>query len=135
MAEPQPSQQTEDDGLDPATERVRRKLVRFMAINLGVLFLALMAVVAAIVYRVAFSTPDGETATETAEAIPELPAPPPGALLTGDIALPQGARLVSHALSGDRLALDVEIGTARQILIYDIAQGRMIGRFTLAPER
>ena len=37
--------------LDPAAERVRRKLVRFMAINLGILFLALMAVVAALVYK------------------------------------------------------------------------------------
>jgi hypothetical protein len=41
----------EDKPLDPAVDRVRRKLVRFMAINLGLLFLALMAVVLAIVYR------------------------------------------------------------------------------------
>ena len=41
----------EDKPLDPAVERVRRKLVRFMAINLGLLFAALMAVVAAVVYK------------------------------------------------------------------------------------
>ena len=37
--------------LDPAVEKVRRKLVRFVAINLGLLFIALMAVVAALVYK------------------------------------------------------------------------------------
>ena len=37
--------------LDPAVENVRRKLVRFIVINLGILFVALMAVVLALVYR------------------------------------------------------------------------------------
>ena len=40
-----------DKPLDPAVEKVRKKLVRFVAINLGLLFLALMAVVGAIVYK------------------------------------------------------------------------------------
>ena len=41
----------EEKPLDPAVEKVRRKLVRFVAINLGLLFVALMAVVGAIVYK------------------------------------------------------------------------------------
>jgi hypothetical protein len=41
----------EEKPLDPAVEKVRRKLVRFVAINLGLLFLALMAVLAAVVYK------------------------------------------------------------------------------------
>ena len=41
----------EEKPLDPAVEKVRRKLVRFVAINLGLLFVALMAVVAALVYK------------------------------------------------------------------------------------
>jgi hypothetical protein len=53
MADTKPGQA--DEQLDPATERVRRKLVRFMAINLGILFVALMAVVIAIVYRAFWS--------------------------------------------------------------------------------
>ena len=40
-----------DKPLDPAVEKVRRKLVRFVAINLAILLAALMAVAAAIVYK------------------------------------------------------------------------------------
>jgi hypothetical protein len=131
MADPQPSDKT-GDSPDPATERLRRKLVRFMAINLGVLFVALMAVVIAIVYRVLWAAPDAEPETV---AVSEIPSPPPGSQLTGQIDLPEGARLVSHTLSGNRLALDVQIGGEREILIYDIAEGRMIGRFALSGVR
>ncbi len=46
MTRPQADEQ-EDKPLDPAVESVRRKLVRFMAVNLGLLFLALMVVGAA----------------------------------------------------------------------------------------
>lgn len=128
MAETKPSQA--DEQLDPATERVRRKLVRFMAINLGILFVALMAVVIAIVYRAFLSdSPPGP------EVVTEIPAPPPGSMLTGEIALPEGARVISHALSGNRLTLDIEVDGQRSILVYDIAEGRTIGRFTLTGTR
>ncbi len=128
MAETKPSQA--DEQLDPATERVRRKLVRFMAINLGILFVALMAVVIAIVYRAFLSDSPPET-----EVVTEIPAPPPGSMLTGEIALPEGARVISHALSGNRLTLDIEVDGQRSILVYDLAEGRTIGRFTLTGTR
>ncbi|MGY6708009.1 MAG: fimbrial protein [Rhizobiaceae bacterium] len=128
MAETKPSEAEQQP--DPAAERVRRKLVRFMAINLGVLFIALMAVVIAIVYR-AF-TADSPTEPEMAS---ELPTPPPGSMLTGEIALPEGSRMISHALSGNRLTLDIEVDGQRSILVYDIAEGRTIGRFTLTGTR
>jgi hypothetical protein len=129
MAEAQPPNE-KDQPLDPASERLRRKLVRFMAINLGILFVALMAVVIAIVYRAFLSAPEPAPAE-----IAEIPAPPPGSMLTGEIALPDGARVISHALSGNRLTLDVEAGGERSILVYDIGEGRMIGRFALAGAR
>lgn len=125
MAEAQTSKPT-DETPDPAAERLRRKLVRFMAINLGILFIALMAVVIAIVYRAFLADPGQET------AMAEIPAPPPGSMLTGEITLPDGASVVSHALSGNRLTLDIEADGTRAILIYDISQGRMIGRFDLS---
>jgi hypothetical protein len=56
-------------------------------------------------------------------------------MLTGEIALPAGARVISHALSGNRLTLDVEVNGERSILVYDIAEGRTIGRFTLSGAR
>lgn len=117
----------QDKPLDPAVERVRRKLVRFVAINLGLLFLALMAVVAAIVYRA------GRSDEPPVAAVPELPAPAEGALVEGTIALPAGARLIGQSLAGARIGLHVALADGGQaILVYDMAERRMVGRFAIA---
>lgn len=111
--------------LDPAVERVRRRLVRFVAINLGLLFLALMAVVVAIVYRA--------NREETPPAVAgELPAPAEGGVRRGEIALPAGARVVSHSISGNRLSIDAElVEGGRSIFVFDIAENRLVGRFDI----
>jgi uncharacterized SAM-binding protein YcdF (DUF218 family) len=110
----------EEKPLDPAVERVRRKLVRFVAINLGILLVALMAVVAALVYR-----------NLSRERAPEAPAE----LVQGMIALPSGARIVSQSLSGDRILIDAELsGGGRTLFVYDTAANRMVGRFDIGTE-
>lgn len=115
--------------LDPAVERVRRKLVRFVAINLGLLFAALMAVLAAIVYKTSFS--GGDSGGE----VSMVPAPADAGIIEGTITLPTGARLLGHSLSGNRIALDVELaGGQRSILLYDIAERRIIGSFAIQPK-
>ena len=112
--------------LDPAAERVRRKLVRFMAINLGILFLALMAVVAALVYKSMTVPPE---APAVASDIPS------SNVTSGRIVLPAGARLVSQSLSGNLLSLHVALAQGGEaILIYDTAQGRVVARHELATE-
>ena len=112
--------------LDPAAERVRRKLVRFMAINLGILFLALMAVVAALVYKSMTVPPE---APAVASDIPS------SNVTSGRIVLPAGARLVSQSLSGNVRSLHVaRVQGGEAILIYDAAQGRVIARHELAAE-
>jgi hypothetical protein len=108
--------------LDPAAERVRQKLVRFMAINLGILFFAVMVVIAAVVYR-NWSAP--------AAPVAEL-APPVGETARGQIVLPKGAMIISQSLSGGRLSLHVAADSeAESILVYDIATGRLIGNYDI----
>lgn len=116
----------EEKPLDPGVEKVRKKLVRFVAINLGLLFIALMAVVAVLVYK-------SRTVSAPQVAAPASDIPvPPGSVLEGDIALPSGARIVSQSLSGNRIALELELpGGNRAIYIYDIAERRIIGRFAI----
>jgi hypothetical protein len=116
----------EEKPLDPGVEKVRKKLVRFVAINLGLLFIALMAVVAALVYK-------SRTASAPQVAAPASDIPvPAGNVLEADIALPAGAKIISQSLSGNRIALDVELpGGGRAIHIYDIAERRIIGRFAI----
>ncbi|MEI5678678.1 MULTISPECIES: fimbrial protein [unclassified Mesorhizobium] len=116
--------------LDPAVEKVRRKLVRFVAINLGLLFLALMAVLGAIVYK---SGSKSETPVAVNGAT--VPSPAEGAFLSGDIALPLGAKIVSQSLSGNRISIDAELADgSRAIFLYDIAERRVIGRFAITAQ-
>lgn len=126
MTSPVLDDDAEEKPLDPAVERVRRRLVRFVAINLGLLFLALMAVVVAIVYRAGRSEPAPEAAMTSPLA------PPTGEMLTGEIPLPGGSRLLGKNLEETRLLLDVELaGGGRALFLYDLAERRMIGRYDL----
>jgi hypothetical protein len=117
----------EEKPLDPNVEKVRRKLVRFMGINLGLLFLALMVVVGALVYKARKPAPSSPPAAE-------IPVPP-GEPISGDIVLPVGSRIVSHSISGNRIAIDAELAEGgRAIFVYDMAERRMVGRFALRTE-
>lgn len=119
-----PALEDEEKPLDPAVESVRRKLLRFMLINLGILFFALMAVVGAIVYK-------SRTAVPEAPVAPGLVAPADGSLVEGIIELPIGSKLVSQSLSGDRVSIHVEEQNgAHSLLIYDLATKRLIGRYS-----
>lgn len=114
----------EDKPLDPNVDKLRRKLIRFMVVNLGLLFLALMVVVAALVYK-------SYTAKPTAPIAGDIQTPA-GAPQAGDIVLPVGAKVLSQSLSGDRLSLEAELTDgSRAIFVYDIAERRMLGRYTL----
>ncbi len=121
------SDDDEDKPLDPAVERVRRRLARFMVINLGILFLAVMAVVVAIVYKLNQLQPSQPRVAQGMQ-------PPSGeAPVEARIALPAGSRLNGHQLSGDRLSLDVALDDGgRAIFVYDMAERRMVGRFDIA---
>jgi len=118
MARPVPDDEDEKP-LDPAVERVRRKLVRFVAINLGILLVALMAVGAAIVYKSGSGGRPGLGAGAT--------------VIEAGIELPAGARIVSQSLSGDRLSIDAELADGgRTIFLCDLAEPRLLGRFAIA---
>ena len=111
--------------LDPEVEKMRGKLVRFMAINLGLLLLALMVVIAAIVYKARKAPP----ASPPLAGDIQVPA---GAPLSGDIVLPVGAKVVSQSLSGNRISIDAELADGgRAIFVYDIAERRLIGQFAI----
>ena len=117
----------EEKPLDPAVENVRRKLVRFMLINLAILGVALIAVVGAVVYKARNDAPETAAATP-----PALAAPADGGVVEGGIALPAGSRVVSQSLSGDRVSLYVEgQGGERTLYIFDLAAGRMVAQFAI----
>lgn len=131
MARPNTAHENdEEEPLDPAAERVRRKLVRFMGINLAILFAAVMAVVLTLVYR-SLAPAGGEGPSGTAAVSPV----PPGGMLTGEIALPGGARILSHAVAGNRLTLHLRLADGGEAIhLYDLQEARLIGRFAVVRE-
>jgi hypothetical protein len=118
------AEEEEEKPLDPAVEKVRKKLVRFIVINLGILFLALMVVIGALVYKARNAPPAAPPA-----GVFQVPDGEP---VSGDIVLPVGAKVVSQSLSGNRLSIDAELADgSRAIFVYDLAERRIIGRFAL----
>jgi hypothetical protein len=116
----------EDDEkpLDPAMEKVRRKMIRLLGVSIGVMMAGLMAVLFAIVYKMnGTAKPPAETAAASST----------GAIArAGEIVLPAGAYMNSQSLSGDRLSLDVTLkGGAREIQIFDMTSGRIVARFAV----
>lgn len=108
--------------LEPAVERVRRKLMWFMIVSTTITFLLVFAVVAAVIYKV--MKPEAE---KTIAAT--MPNP---ALVENTIAVPQGARLISQSLSGDRISLQVADDTGKTMLIiYDLRAAKEIARLTI----
>lgn len=115
----------EEKPLDPEVEKVRRKLVRFVAINLGLLFLAVMVVIAALVYKARNAPPAAPPLTSDFQV-------PIGEPVNGDIVLPVGARVISQSLSGNHLSIDAELPDgSRAIFVYDITERRIVGRFAI----
>ncbi|EKF18795.1 hypothetical protein [Nitratireductor pacificus] len=121
MVRPVEQENDQQDTLDPAAEKVRRKLVRFMGINLAILFAAVMAVVLAFVYK---SVQPTQTTEETLLL--------PGDATHAAIALPQGARIVSQALDGMRVSLQLRLADGTEELhVYDLRSGQLQARATL----
>ena len=116
-----PFDDDDEKPLDPAVERVRRRVMRFIAINLGILFVALMAVAIAIVYRVG-------SRSEDAPPVAGAQSPAGSIASDGIIALPAGARIVSQSFSGERLAIQIEVGGERSFVIYDLGTGAVVSR-------
>ncbi|UCI27338.1 fimbrial protein [Mesorhizobium sp. B2-8-5] len=119
------AEEDEEKPLDPAAENVRRKLVRFMIVNLGLLFLALMVVIGALVYKARNAPVAGPAPAADVQA-------PAGAPLSGDIVLPVGAKVISQSLSGNRLSIDAELADgSRSIFVYDITERRIVHQFSI----
>ncbi|TPI33560.1 fimbrial protein [Mesorhizobium sp. B3-2-1] len=124
MARPD-ADEDQEKPLDPEVDKLRGKLIRFMVINLGLLFVALMVVIGALVYKARKAPSANPPLSGDVQTTAGEPA-------SGDIVLPVGARVVSQSLSGDRLSVDAELADgSRAIFVYDIAERRLIGRFAI----
>lgn len=115
-----------EEPLDPEVERVRRKILRFFVVSIGVTFIAVMAVVGLLVYKLG----RGGTPSRP-QSVAEIPGRPlPEAEAT--LALDAGTRVLSQSLSGERLSLDtLAPDGSHVIIIYDLAGQRVVARLKI----
>jgi hypothetical protein len=102
--------------LDPAVEAVRRKMARLLLGSFGVMVLGLIAVFAAIVYKL-----------NTGVAVSSD-------LVEADIALPAGSQILSVSLDGPHMLIHASQpdNPRGRILVVETESGRIIRRFTLS---
>jgi hypothetical protein len=114
--------------LDPAMEKVRRKMVRLLVVSVGIMMAGLMAVLYTLVHKIS-ETPKKAVAQEmVSSAFTSLP----GKEITGTITLPVGAQINNQSLSGARLLMDITLTDGqRQTVIYDLVEQRIIARLTV----
>ena len=96
--------------LDPATERLRRKMVRLLAVAIGTMLVGVMAVLGAVVYKV------------------NKVGPPVAATGQITLALPAGTRIESMALDGGEALLRLS-GGSDDLVRIDLATGTIIARY------
>lgn len=138
------AQAYQEPPLDPAMERVRRKMIRLLIISIGIMVIGLIAVLSAVVYKInqAPDTAESETAQSdipgqavkkdvqaqnTENKTAELPP-----MVESQLELAPGTRLLSQSLSGNLVSLETLLpdgGT--EIMIYDYRQSRFVGRMRL----
>lgn len=116
----------EEKPLDPVLEKVRRKMVRLQIVSAGVMFISLMAVLTAVVYKVRHS-PTPEKAQTGAVSIPsDQPS-------SATARLPAGFKVTSTALSGTQILF---FGTTSdgqsKAYVFDLAIGRLVADVTVA---
>lgn len=111
--------------LDPVLEKVRRKMIRLQLVSAGVMVIALMAVLIAIVYK-ANRAPEASRAPAVTDEVPS-----DGATMV-KASLPEGFKVTSTQLSGDRLLFDgTDASGARKILVMDLRRGRIIAEIAV----
>ncbi|NKK99403.1 hypothetical protein GFM02_14250 [Rhizobium leguminosarum bv. viciae] len=116
----------EEKPLDPAMESVRRKMVRLQIVSGAIMFVSLMAVFGAVVYKVMHSE-----AKETASAI-TASGVPSDAPLAATVSLPLGFKVQSTSFSAGQLLFYGEtVEGKNKALVYDLRTGRTVADVTV----
>lgn len=110
--------------LDPEMEKVRRKMVRLLAVSIGIMFIGLMTVLGALVYKFTRSDDSAATGAQVAGSSLSVPSDAP---VEGVAALPAGFAVESVTLDGARIGFygRASDGSMR-LIIHDISIGRIV---------
>ncbi|WP_340160276.1 hypothetical protein [uncultured Hoeflea sp.] len=107
--------------LDPEMEKVRRKMVRLLAVSIGIMFIGLMTVLGALVYKFTRADDSGAQVAASSASVPS------DAPIEGVAALPAGFTVENVTLDGNRIGFygRASDGSMR-LIIHDISVGRLV---------
>ncbi|MEM0898528.1 MAG: DUF6476 family protein [Pseudomonadota bacterium] len=109
---PRPPIDADEDELDPALEKVRVKMIRLLAVSIGIMVVGIFAVFIAIFWRL--NQLDDATLTEA------------------DLIIPVGFRVQSVTSGSDTLTVfGSDSEGAQRVLTYDVEGGQALGNFRL----
>lgn len=131
----QPEFNDEEKPLDPATERVRRKLARVGAIFMGINIVALMAVLGAVVYKLGgYGEEDGGQTggSELGQHAVAGGAVPIEPGFDAMVDIPDDARLVSVSETGGRAVLHLQLSDGgAEVWFFDLSTRQVAGKLRL----
>lgn len=111
--------------LDPVLEKVRRKMIRLLAVSIGIILVALVGVIIAIVYKTK------EVSKKDAAQSQSLRVPS-DAPVNATVNLPAGFKVTSTALSGDRILFyGVTASGQPKAYVFDMSTASVIADITL----
>jgi hypothetical protein len=123
---PQSEVEDQEKPLDPAMDRIRRKMVLLIVVSGGILFVCFMAVLGAIVYKVS-QRPSAPTAPIASGGF-TVPSDQP---LAATAALPAGFNVQDVSLSGSQLVFYGLLDGDQKVFIFDLAVGRIVADVTV----
>ncbi|TDK39283.1 hypothetical protein E2F50_03945 [Rhizobium deserti] len=123
---PQSEVEDQEQPLDPAMDRIRRKMVLLIVVSGGILFVCFMAVLGAIVYKVS-QRPSAPTAPIASGGF-AVPSDQP---LAATAALPAGFNVQDVSLSGSQLVFYGLLDGDQKVFIFDLAVGRIVADVTV----
>ena len=116
----------DEKSLDPETERVRKKLVKFGAVFMGLNMLALMAVLGAIVYKIGGlgDKKDQEGSQMSSSNLEQG--------FEQDLDLPDGSQILSVSENAGRVALNVRFSDGTTgIWFYELSSAQLVGKLAI----
>ena len=117
----------EEKPLDPAMESVRRKMVRLQIVSGAIMFVSLMAVFGAVVYKVTRAEPSQTTASAGSSSVPS------DAPVSSTASLPLGFKIEQTSLSGGQILFyGTDVNGKRKALVFDIKASRVVADITLS---
>ena len=120
------SDEQDEKPLDPEMEKVRRKMVRLLAVSIGIMFIGLMAVLAGVIYK-STSVDDAGTATSLQALKPGTGGP-----LKITAPLPAGFDVEEVTADGAMLVIRGRRGDGGQaVLLSDISSQRMVAEIDM----